>query len=123
MRARTILVMSLVLVLLTAGSLSAQTFRGTVLGTVTDPSGAVIGGAKVTVKNTGTGLVRSTQTSADGSYSLPELPIGTYNVTLFISSPNGCVDTVQGVVVVEDVFSFYIPSAFTPNGDGLNSDH
>src|SRR5947209_16678898 len=78
MRAR----MLLVFMLLAAVSLSAQTFRGTVLGTVTDPSGAVIGGAKVTVKNTGTGLERSTQTSADGSYSLPELPIGTYNVTV-----------------------------------------
>jgi outer membrane receptor protein involved in Fe transport len=62
--------------------LSAQTFRGTILGTVTDPSGAVIAGAKVTVKNVGTGLERVTETSADGSYSLPELPIGTYTVTV-----------------------------------------
>lgn len=72
----------LVFVLLATVSLSAQTFRGTILGTVTDPSGAVIAGAKVTVKNTGTGLERTTQTSADGSYSLPELPIGTYTVTV-----------------------------------------
>ena len=72
----------LVFVLLAAISLSAQTFRGTILGTVTDPSGAVVAGAKVTVKNTGTGLERSTETSGDGSYSLPELPIGTYNVTI-----------------------------------------
>jgi Carboxypeptidase regulatory-like domain/TonB dependent receptor/TonB-dependent Receptor Plug Domain len=72
----------LVFVLLAAVSLSAQTFRGTILGTVTDPSGAVVAGAKVTVKNTGTGLERSSETSADGSYSLPELPIGTYTVTV-----------------------------------------
>jgi hypothetical protein len=72
----------LVFVLLAAISLSAQTFRGTILGSVTDPSGAVVAGAKVTVKNTGTGLERTTETSADGSYSLPELPIGTYNVTV-----------------------------------------
>jgi len=78
MKARTLLVC----VLLAAVSLSAQTFRGTILGTVTDPSGAVVAGAKVTVKNTGTGLERSTQTSSDGSYSLPELPIGTYDVTV-----------------------------------------
>ena len=71
-----------VFVLLAAVSLSAQTFRGTILGTVTDPSGAVVAGAKVTVKNTGTGLERSTETSGDGSYSVPELPIGTYNVTV-----------------------------------------
>jgi hypothetical protein len=78
MRARILLVFTI----LAAVSLSAQTFRGTILGTVTDPSGAVVSGAKVTVKNTGTGLERSSQTSADGSYSLPELPIGTYNVTV-----------------------------------------
>ena len=34
------------------------------------------------MKNTGTGLERTTETSADGSYSLPELPIGTYTVTV-----------------------------------------
>src|SRR5579859_8193651 len=83
MRTRIILVsLALVFVLVAAVSLSAQTFRGTILGTVTDPSGAVVAGAKVTVKNTGTGLERTSETSADGSYSLPELPIGTYTVTV-----------------------------------------
>jgi outer membrane receptor protein involved in Fe transport len=82
MRARIILVFVLLAAFLTTASLSAQTFRGTILGTVTDPSGAVLPGAKVTVKNAGTGLERTTETSADGSYSLPELPIGIYNVTV-----------------------------------------
>src|SRR5215472_12947820 len=81
MRAR----IPLALILLVAVNLSAQTFRGTILGTVTDSSGAVVPGAKVTVKNTGTGLERATTTSDDGSYSLPELPIGTYNVTVGLS--------------------------------------
>ncbi|HEV3306326.1 MAG TPA: TonB-dependent receptor [Candidatus Sulfotelmatobacter sp.] len=81
MRARIILVF----VLLAAVTLSAQTFRGTILGTVTDPSGAVVAGAKVTVKNLGTGLERTTETSADGSYALPELPIGTYTVTVVLA--------------------------------------
>jgi carboxypeptidase family protein/TonB-dependent receptor-like protein len=84
-------------VLLLAVSLSAQTFRGTILGTVTDASGAVIAGAKVTVKNTGTGLERSTETSADGSYALPELPIGTYSVTVVQTGFHTVVTT--GVVV------------------------
>ncbi len=46
--------------------------------------------------------------------------IGIYNITLILISPLGCVDTVQGLVRVEDTFSFYIPNSFTPNGDGIN---
>ncbi len=87
----------LVFLLLAAVSLSAQTFRGTILGTVTDPSGAVVSGAKVTVKNTGTGLERSTETSGDGSYTMPELPIGTYTVTISLNGFETSVTT--GVVV------------------------
>ena len=74
--------MVLTFVVVAAASLAAQTFRGTILGTVTDASGAVVTGAKVTVRNTSTGLERTTDTSADGSYSIPELPIGAYNVTI-----------------------------------------
>ena len=60
----------------------AQTFRGTILGSVTDSSGAAVPGATVTVKNLDTGLVRTVTTSDDGSYSAPELPIGTYSVSV-----------------------------------------
>ena len=72
----------LVLLLILANSGKAQTFRGTILGTVTDTSGAAIAGATVTIKNTGTGLARTVSTSEDGSYAVPELPIGTYTVTV-----------------------------------------
>ena len=71
-----------VFILLSATLLVGQTFRGTILGTVTDPSGAVVAGATVKVRNMGTGQERTTLTSADGSYSVPELPIGTYSVTV-----------------------------------------
>src|SRR5438045_9756482 len=74
--------MVLAFVVLAAVSLMAQTFRGTILGTVTDPSVAVVAGAKDTAKNVNTGLERTTQTSADGSHSIPQLPIGTYTVTM-----------------------------------------
>jgi hypothetical protein len=87
----------LMFVFLAATTLAAQTFRGTILGTVTDPSGAVISGAKVAVKNLSTGLERTTQTSADGSYSIPELPVGTYTVT--ISQGGFQTSAITGVVV------------------------
>lgn len=67
---------------LTSASLLAQTFRGTILGTVTDPSGAIVAGATVHVRNLNTGLERTTQTTGDGSYSVAELPVGTYTVTV-----------------------------------------
>jgi hypothetical protein len=84
------------LLLLAAGT-SAQTFRGTILGTVTDSSGAAVTGANVTVKNLDTGLVRTVTTSADGTYSAPELPIGNYRVTVEISGFKTGV--VTGIVV------------------------
>jgi outer membrane receptor protein involved in Fe transport len=68
--------------LLIPAFLIAQTFRGTILGTVTDPSGNVISGATVKVHNTATGLERTVTTTADGTYTIPELPIGTYTVTI-----------------------------------------
>ncbi len=85
-------------IILTATALSAQTFRGTILGTVTDPSGAVVSNATVTVRNINTGLERSTQTSADGSYAVPELPIGSYSVTV---SLNGFQTSVTNGVAVD----------------------
>ena len=50
------------------------------MGTVTDPSGAAVPSAKITITNTETGLVRSTTTNTTGSYAARELAIGHYNV-------------------------------------------
>jgi len=77
---------------------AAQTFRGTILGTVSDTSGAAVVGAKVTVRNVATGLVRETETTGDGSYAVPELPIGTYDVTV---EKSGFQTSVTKGVVVE----------------------
>src|SRR6266851_5065978 len=70
------------LIVLAAPPGRAQTFRGTILGTVTDATGGVVPGAMVTVHNVDTGLLRNTETQADGSYRVPELPIGTYDVSV-----------------------------------------
>ena len=54
---------------------------GAITGTVTDPSGAVIPGAKVTATRVETGVSQFTVTSGAGTYTIPRLVVGTYNVT------------------------------------------
>ena len=51
-----------------------------IVGTVTDASGAAVPGAKVLITNTDTGVVRTTTSNSAGSYTAPELSIGHYNV-------------------------------------------
>ncbi len=58
----------------------AQGTTATILGTVTDPSGAVIADATVQVTNTGTGNVHSVTTDPQGRYSVSNLDIGDYEV-------------------------------------------
>jgi hypothetical protein len=72
----------LTLILCSGVICSAQTFRGGIQGTVTDPNGAVVPGAEVTITSPDTGLTRTTLTDDEGSYSVSELPIGTYQVTV-----------------------------------------
>jgi len=61
--------------------LFAQTYQGRILGSVTDPSGAVISGATVTITNTATGVARNLSTNAAGDYNAPNLEPGPYMVT------------------------------------------
>src|SRR5215472_1290226 len=58
---------------------SAQTF-GSIIGVVTDPSGALIPNASVTVTNTSTNVARATTSNTAGLYSFPDLVPGTYDV-------------------------------------------
>lgn len=62
--------------------LSAQSTQGTILGTVKDPSGAVIPGAKVTLTNTDTGVTNTTTTSGTGSYQFLSLLQGHYSIQI-----------------------------------------
>lgn len=59
----------------------AQTITGTVRGTVTDPSGAVVAKAAVAVTNVATGVVTKTKTDNSGLYNVQFLPIGQYVIT------------------------------------------
>src|SRR5712692_1039302 len=62
--------------------LLAQVDRGTILGTVSDASGAVVPDASVTITNTATNQATHFSTSASGYYEAPLLRIGTYTVTV-----------------------------------------
>jgi hypothetical protein len=61
---------------------SGQTTSTSILGTVTDPSGAPISGADVTIESVGRGLARQMATNDSGFYSAPALDPGEYNVTV-----------------------------------------
>src|SRR5690242_4304301 len=58
----------------------SQTITGSITGVVTDPSGAVVVGAKVTAQNTATGVQTTVQTNGLGLYTIRFLPIGPYTV-------------------------------------------
>lgn len=68
-------------VLMSAGSVSAQEFRATISGAVTDPTGAMIPGASVEVREINTGSVSTTVSDATGQYVVPFLLPGQYTIT------------------------------------------
>ena len=75
---RYFLLLMLGLVLLSIGAYAQDT--ATLIGTVTDPSGAAVANAKITITNTDNGFVRDTVTNSTGSYSARELPNGRYRL-------------------------------------------
>jgi hypothetical protein len=62
--------------------LHSQNITADVLGTVTDPNGAVISGANVAIQDKGTNATRTAQTNASGEYTFTLLPVGEYNLTV-----------------------------------------
>ena len=70
------------LLLAAAQHLTAQVNTGDVVGTVTDVSGAVLPDARVTIKNTGTGVSQTVRTAKTGDYSFSLLQVGSYDVTI-----------------------------------------
>src|SRR6266481_3065056 len=80
------LIISAVCTLFAASALSQGIATGSISGTVADPSGAVVPGAKVTATSNATNTATTATTSGDGLFGLRSLPPGTYKVT--IEAPN-----------------------------------
>ncbi len=70
------------LALVSAAGVQAQIERATLSGTVTDPSAASVPKARVQAVSPSTGFERHTETGDGGVYSIADLPIGTYDVTI-----------------------------------------
>jgi Carboxypeptidase regulatory-like domain len=60
----------------------AQSDRGAITGTVSDPAGAVVAGAPVQIKNVETGAVYQAGSSGTGNYTLAQLPAGQYELSV-----------------------------------------
>ncbi len=71
-----------VVALLWASPAYGQSDRGTLTGTITDPTGAVVPNAKITATNLSNGEVREATSTDSGSYTLPELPSDSYNLNV-----------------------------------------
>ena len=67
-------------VILSVLQLQAQVDTGSITGTVTDPSGAVVSSAKVTLTNEGTGASLTVNTGSDGTYTFSPVRIGSYKI-------------------------------------------
>src|SRR5579872_6231553 len=74
--------------------------RASISGTVTDPTGAVVGGVSVTALDTGNGLSTTVATNSSGGYVLPLLPVGTYNLTF--QKEGFKTETREGLTLVAD---------------------
>jgi hypothetical protein len=101
------LISQIALLLLSASAAFGQTALATVTGTITDPTGAVLANAPVSVKNVETGQVYTGASSGTGNYTVAQLPIGDYNVTVtapgFKSYEHDKLHLSAGQTVREDV--------------------
>jgi len=97
MRISTLTIVLLSFLCFGLGPVHGQVDRTALNGTVLDPSGAVISGAQVTAEAPSIGVKRRTATNTAGVYSLPSLPVGTYNLT--ISKEGFQTKKLEGVVL------------------------
>src|ERR1700724_627330 len=77
---------------------NAQTFRGAINGTVTDPSGSSVPNAQVKATETATGIDHTTTTTSDGEFAFQDIPLGFYKVTVTATGfPPYAIDKVEVV--------------------------
>src|SRR5437016_3475112 len=92
------LVLAILVVLSLAVAANAQTFRGTINGTVTDPSGASVPNAAVKATEIATGIDHATTTTSEGAFAFQDIPLGLYRVTVTATGfPTLTVDKVEVV--------------------------
>ena len=96
---------------LTCSIASAQQTLGSINGTVTDSSGAVVPNATVIAKNLGTNLEQATKSRHDGSFSIADLPIGTYEVSF---SRDGFKTEVHSHILVQGDRTITVSSSLQP---------
>jgi hypothetical protein len=84
-----------VILVLTSWTMAQNIVTGGISGTVTDPTGAVVSGAKVTLKSKATGETQVTDTSSTGLYNFPLLKPGPYSVSLSQPGFRGVVESVE----------------------------
>src|SRR5258708_3789247 len=90
------LVLAILVVLSLAVAANAQTFRGAINGTVSDPSGAVVPNAQVKATENSTGIDHTTVTTSDGAFAFQDIPLGFYKVTVTATGfPVYAVDKVE----------------------------
>src|SRR5712691_8088853 len=90
------LVLAILVVLSLAVAVNAQTFRGAINGTVTDPSGGVVPNAAVKATESTTGLDHTTTTTSEGQFAFQDIPLGFYKVTVTATGfPAYAVDKVE----------------------------
>src|ERR1700740_1238751 len=79
---RPFLLVVLIFTLTTVVRMNAQVVGGTILGTITDKSGAIVPQASILIRNQASGVTRSLTTDAVGFYTAPNILPGTYEVTV-----------------------------------------